>query len=292
MGFPPLLSFTILVSKYSDKMMKDSAITKYLSRIKINNCHTDLLGLTALQELHTINIPFENLDIIVGRKIDLNHDHLFKKIISQKRGGYCFELNILYAELLKSLGFSTKPILCRVWLSNPKNIPPRTHLAHLVDLEGRTYITDVGFGGLISRVPLDINVSTPVNDQVGMVRIVPFADQQFMIQRLVEQVWMDQYSFEKVIISEEDIEVSNYYMSSHPKSHFYYHRFVGRNTADGRIGLFNNKMSIRKGIKVFDKKRVDYGQEWIETIKREFLINLDFSKKELKLLFEEKEHLI
>ncbi len=266
--------------------MKDAEIAKYLSKIKLDDCNSTLEGLTKLQEQHMENIPFENLDVVVGRKIALDYRHLIDKIIIKNRGGYCFELNTLYAELLKSLGFSPKPVLGRVWLSNPKKIPPRNHLAHIVNLEGRTYITDVGFGGLITRIPLDINVFSPVNDKDGMMRIVPIDDHQFMIQRETEKGWTNLYSFENVEISEEDIAISNYYMSTHPNSHFFYHKFVGKNTKEGRIGLFNNKMAIRKGIKVVDKKRVNFGKDWLETIKNEFAITLDFSEREFKILFE------
>lgn len=266
--------------------MDDAEITKYLYRIKLDDCNPNLEGLTKLQEHHMENIPFENLDIVVGRNIALNYPHLFDKVVTKKRGGYCFELNTLYAELLRSLGFFPRPVLGRVWLSNPRKMPPRNHLAHLVDLEGKTYLTDVGFGGLITRVPLDINLSSPVKDKDGMVRVVPFADQQFMITRQIEKGWENQYSFENVEVSEEDIYISNYYMSTNPRSHFFQHKFVGKNTKEGRIGLFNNKMSIRKGLKKMDKKRVDFGKDWLETIKNEFSLILDFSEKELNILFE------
>ena len=266
--------------------MKNLEIAKYLSRIKLDDCNSNLEGLTKLQEHHMENIPFENLDIVVGRTIALNYTHLFDKLITKKRGGYCFELNVLYAELLKSLGFSSMPVLGRVWLSNPKRMPPRNHLAQIVELEGRTYITDVGVGGLISNIPLDINIPSPVNDKDGMVRVVPLSDHQFMIQRHNEKVWTNLYSFEYLEISEEDIDIANYYMSTNPKSHFFHHKFVGISTKEGRIGLFNNKISIRKGIKIVSKKRVDFGKDWIETIKSEFSIHLNFTENELNILFE------
>ncbi len=167
--------------------MKDPEISKYLSRIKLDDCNPNLASLMELQEHHTENIPFENLDIVVGRSIPLNYAHLFDKVILKQRGGYCFELNTLYAELLKSLGFSSKPVLGRVWLSNPKKMPPRNHLAHLVDLDGRTYVTDVGFGGLISSIPLDINIESAVSDKDGLVRVTKFGEHQFMIQRYTEK---------------------------------------------------------------------------------------------------------
>ena len=91
--------------------MEAFEITKYLSRIKLHDYTNNLEGLTKLQEHHMENIPFENLDVIVGRKIELNYNHLFNKIIVNKRGGYCFELNILYSNLLKSLGYIPKPVL-------------------------------------------------------------------------------------------------------------------------------------------------------------------------------------
>ena len=267
--------------------MNDPEIAQYLKRIKLNHCLPNLEGLTQLQDHHTKHIPFENLDIVVGREIALDLPHLFEKVIIKKRGGYCFELNTLYADLLKSVGFSLKPVLGRVWLSNPLNTPPRNHLAHLVDLEGKTYVTDVGFGGLMTRVPLDINDSSPVHDNIGQVRVIPFTDHQFMIQRETEKGWTNQYSFENIEISEEDIHISNYYMSTHPKSIFYSHKCIGKNTKDGRLGLFNNKISIRKGIKVVDKIRLDLKQDWLEAIKNEFSLQLDFSERELNILFKE-----
>ena len=266
--------------------MNDAQISKYLNRIKLEGSLPNLAGLTKLQEHHMENIPFENLDVVIGRTIKIDQESLFDKLITRNRGGYCFELNTLYAELLRALGFFPRPVLGRVWLSNPRKLPPRNHLAHLVDLEGKTYVTDVGFGGLITRVPLDLKVSTPVNDKDGMVRIVPFGDHQFMITRQTENGWENQYSFEQVEVSEEDIFISNYYMSTHPKSHFYEHKFVGKYTKDGRVGLFNNKMSIRKGVKVVAKKKVDFGEDWIETIKNEFNLNLDFTEEEFNILFE------
>lgn len=266
--------------------MNDQEITQYLSRIHLSEYKINLESLTQLQKHHLEYIPFENLDIVVGRAIDLEHNHLFSKVILQKRGGYCFELNTLYAKLLTAIGFSAKPVLGRVWLSNPNRTPPRNHLAYLVELQGKTYLTDVGFAGLTSKIPLDINESTPVNDNDGLMRVLKIADNEFMIQRHNEKEWTNLYSIENIEISEEDINISNYYMSTHPNSHLIHHKCVGRNTDQGRIGLFNNKLSVRKGIKAAGKKRIRFGDDWIETIKNEFSLNLDFSEEELNTLFE------
>jgi N-hydroxyarylamine O-acetyltransferase len=232
------------------------------------------------------NIPFENLDVIVGRKINLNYKNLYNKIVTNERGGYCFELNILFSQLLKAIGFTPKPVLGRVWLRNPKKIPPRNHLAHLIEIDYKVYVTDVGFGGLTTRIPLDINETAEINDKDGVVRILPFGENQFMLQRKVDNDWSNQYSFENVDISEEDIEISNYYMSTNHNSHFIKDNFIGKFTQNGRVGLFNTQMSIRNGINTIDKKHIPYGSEWIETLKTKFGLRLDFSQKELNKLFQ------
>ena len=265
--------------------MKDIEISNYLKRINLTDCNNDLEGLTKLQQNHMEHIPFENLDVVVGRKIEIEINHLFNKVVNSKRGGYCFELNTLFSELLKSLGFSSQPILARVWLRNPEETPPRTHLAHLVELEGETYIADVGFGGLTTRIPLNINDLNNVNDRDGVIRITPHGENQFMLQREVKGDWANQYSFETVEISFQDIEVANYFTSTNTKSHFCHDNFIGKFTLDGRIGLFNNQLSIRKGLEIVEKKEISYGPEWLKAIKNNFDLNLDFSEKEIKLLF-------
>ena len=265
--------------------MKDFEIGKYLNRINLQNCDANLEDLKLLQQSHIEHIPFENLDVVVGRKINLAYKHLFQKIVSSGRGGYCFELNMLYGSLLKSLGFLIKPVLGRVWLRNPEQTPPRNHLSFLVKLKKETFVTDVGFGGLTTRIPLNINEQSAVNDSDGLVRILPFDNKQYMIQRKVGNEWANQYSFENVEISEEDIQISNYYMSTNPNSHFFNDSFIGIFTKEGRIGLYNNQMSTRNGIEVVDKKHIPYGSEWVDTVKRYFGLALDFSPKEFNQLF-------
>ncbi len=268
--------------------MKDFEIDSYLARIQLNDCNNGLEDLITLQQYHMQHIPFENLDVVAGRAIDLDYEHLFNKIISSKRGGYCFELNLLYSKLLKALGFSPIPILGRVWLRDPEKTPPRNHLAHLVTLENELFITDVGFGGVTTRVPLPINSTSDVNDRDGFVRIVPFENHQYMLQRKIGHTWVNQYSFENVKISEEDIQIANYYMSTNPKSHFYHNNFIGKFTKNGRIGLFNTQMSTRQGLDIVEKKEIPYGEEWIETLKNDFNLMANFSEKELERLFGKK----
>jgi N-hydroxyarylamine O-acetyltransferase len=273
------------MSSHGNSIMNDKKINTYLKRLDIYDCKIVFDDLKKLQAQHMLNIPFENLDVAVGRDILLDEDSLYRKIVEKNRGGYCFELNLLYANLLHSLGFQPRAALGRVWLRNPSQMPPRNHLTHLVDIEGTTFVTDVGFGGLTTRIPLDINSTEEINDGDGIIRIIPFETNQYMVQRKIGDDWANQYSFENVKISEEDIAISNFYMSKNPESHFYSNRFVGRFTEGGRIGLFENTYTKRKGIKTVYKENIDNGEAWLKFLKQNFGLILDYGDAELNRLF-------
>ncbi len=260
---------------------------QYFERLQLTTVNTDYTGLKILQQQHMKHIPFENLDVVVGRDIILSQDHLFNKIIVGRRGGYCFELNLLYASLLNSLGFEPKPVMGRVWLRNPEQMPPRNHLAHLLKLDGTTYLTDVGFGAFAPRVPLDINSDQETADGDGVVRVINTGPNEYMVQRKVASKWENQYSFEDIEISQDDIQIANFYMSKNASSHFYHHRFTSVFTEDGRVGLFDNKLTRRVGINTVENSEVTTPTKWLSTLKNTFNIELDFSDVELSKLLSE-----
>ena len=119
----------------------------YLARIGyegavLRPCET----LCALHRAHALTVPFENLDIHLGRSISLDPSDLFRKIVLSRRGGYCFELNGLFALLLENLGFSVTRLAARV-LYGAEGVRPRSHQLLLVQLGAGSWIADVGFGG-------------------------------------------------------------------------------------------------------------------------------------------------
>jgi N-hydroxyarylamine O-acetyltransferase len=119
----------------------------YLERIRLPARPTlDHLGLMAVQRAHRLAIPFENLDIALGRGIDISPDAVFGKLVIAGRGGYCFEQNRLFLDALRALGFEARPLLARVWL-NGGGVPPKTHTLNLVTVDGQEWIADAGFGG-------------------------------------------------------------------------------------------------------------------------------------------------
>lgn len=111
--------------------------------------------LRSIHQHHVQAIPFENLDVLLGRRINIEPDAIADKLIGQHRGGYCFEQNTLLREMLRALGFTVTPLLARVrWQVPADDTTGLTHMALAVEAEGRRWLCDVGFGALVSPIPL------------------------------------------------------------------------------------------------------------------------------------------
>jgi len=174
--------------------------------------------LEALHLAHATHIPFENLDILLGRPIRLDLASLQAKLVKDRRGGYCFEQNLLFSAVLRQLGFSVTNLAARVRYRTT-TLLPRTHMLLLVELAGERWLADVGFGadGLLLPVPL-LSVegvrhfawSYRVIDEAGL----------WVLQSLREGAWMDLYAFSLEPQLAADYEMANHYVSTHPSSRF------------------------------------------------------------------------
>ncbi|MFT7700048.1 MAG: N-hydroxyarylamine O-acetyltransferase, partial [Candidatus Krumholzibacteriia bacterium] len=144
---------------------------RYLARVGLEGVpKPDESGLRALHEAQFLNIPFENFDIPLGRGVSLDAHHVFDKLVNHRRGGYCFELNGLMLEALLAAGFQARPILARVHLEpEPSGL---THQMSLVELDGRSWLMDVGFGAGGLRCPLPIEVDRSEENSAWGFRIV------------------------------------------------------------------------------------------------------------------------
>ena len=131
-------------------------LNAYFNRINYNGDRQPTLDvLNALHLAHATRIPFENLDILLGRPIRLDLASLQAKLITGHRGGYCFEHNLLFLAVLEALGYVVKPLAARVRLGESR-LRARTHMLLMVTVDDRPMIADVGFGGggLLHPIPL------------------------------------------------------------------------------------------------------------------------------------------
>ncbi|HZP61424.1 MAG TPA: arylamine N-acetyltransferase [Opitutaceae bacterium] len=219
----------------------------YFARIGYTGPRQPTLAvLHALTAAHTTSIPFENLDVLLGRGINLDPAAVERKLVHQGRGGYCFEQNGFFYHVLAAIGFRVTPISARVRYQRPRDfIPPRTHLFLRIELERASWLTDVGVGGLslTSAIPLDDS---------GRELPTPHEPRRILREggRLFHQVqfggeWHDVCEFTLEEMAPIDCELANWFTSTHPRSHFKSRLMVARATPEGRVSILNREFTRR-----------------------------------------------
>jgi N-hydroxyarylamine O-acetyltransferase len=180
----------------------------------------DADSLVAIQRGQRLAIPFENLDILLGRGISLDPDRVFDKLVRQRRGGYCFEQNSLFLAALQASGFRARPLLARVWRF-ATDTPPKTHMINLVTIDGQEWIADAGFGG--SYTPPMTLAEHEVEGPDGVRhRLIRAEDLGWVLERSADdgETWSPQYSFTTSRVWPADIALSNHFVSTVPDGRF------------------------------------------------------------------------
>ena len=217
---------------------------KYLERIGLDCAPTHTLDfLSRLQLAHVTTVPYENLDIINGIPLELSPDALYNKVVERRRGGYCFELNALFANLLRSLGFSVRDYLGR-YLKGEEGIPLRRHRIIGVILDGIEYILDVGLGQSGPRMPLRLEEGV-LQEQLGeSYRFERDKELGWILTQLSHGEWIRLYSFTEEHQYEVDFIEPSFYCERHPSSPFNKKAIVALKTLDGRKTLNDRDFKI------------------------------------------------
>ncbi|SNT24126.1 N-hydroxyarylamine O-acetyltransferase [Sphingomonas laterariae] len=224
----------------------------YCARIGLTRLpQPDAAGLLVVQRAHRLAIPFENLDIILGRGISLDPDHVFAKLVGARRGGYCFEQNQLFLRVLQTMGFVARPLLGRVWLMANGVTPGLTHTFNLVELDGAQWIADAGFGGFFTPPMRVADGGEAVAADGGRYRLVardPAIEPGWMLQRAVgDNGWADQYSFTQAPAFPADLALSNHWTATSLPSRFTSNRIASLVTPDGLLTLNGRGLTERAG---------------------------------------------
>jgi N-hydroxyarylamine O-acetyltransferase len=217
----------------------------YLNRVGYSGERSATLNtFSALHLHHTQTIPFENLNPLLAWPVDLNPTALQEKLIQNRRGGYCYEQNMLFRQALETIGFRTTGLAARVSWNNPQGVVlPRTHMLLRVDLNGQAYIADVGFGNLTLTAPLRLETDTEQSTPHEPFRIIRGGD-EFILQAKLRDVWNELYSFTLQPQLLPDYEMANWYVSRHPKSRFVNGLIVARASPGRRYTLLNNEFAV------------------------------------------------
>lgn len=220
---------------------------KYIGRIGYSGpLEATLEALRGLQRAHLLHIPFENLDISYGIPIELDIDKIFTKIVLHERGGFCYELNGLFYELLVSLGFPAKRISARVFDQKTGRYGQEfDHLAIIVAIDDEEYLADVGFGEF-AFAPLKLQLGALQHDERGVFMIEKHDGDYFRVNKKDGGAFKPEYIFKN---TERQFaafrEMCRYHQAS-PDSHFTRQRLISRPTPQGRITLAGDKLKIQE----------------------------------------------
>jgi N-hydroxyarylamine O-acetyltransferase len=219
-------------------------IDAYLRRIGYSGDRKPTLA--TLRELHRLQpaaIAFENLSPLMGDPVPLDASSLHAKMVAGNRGGYCFEQNLLFASVLDALGFKFRYLTgWPRWgvMGTPR---PRTHLLLLIDVEGEQWLADVGFGGNTLTAPLALAREGAQQTPHESARVV--RENGGYIVQVDTGEWRDLVSFDLGHQDFAELDMGNWYTSTHPKSRFRNELLAARAAPDARYGLANGNLSIR-----------------------------------------------
>ena len=213
----------------------------YLERIGL--IASERPTLHEVHRAHATSIPFENLDPHRGIPVSLAEEDLERKLVRERRGGYCFEQNLLLASALEHLGLGVEPMLARVRAGAPPGtVRPRSHLLlRVTDVDGRVWHADVGFGSgtLLDPIPFGPDAAA-AHEQFGWSFRVVEDGPELVLQTLADGAWSDVYAFAPQPVPRIDIETSNWWTCTNPQSAFVFGLIAAVHHADGSRELISD----------------------------------------------------
>ena len=217
----------------------------YFQRIGYSGARTaSLPTLEAIHACHTKAITFENLSPLLGQPVLLDLPSLQRKLVDAGRGGYCFEQNGLFRLVLIALGFQVISLAARVLWGTPEGVvTPRSHMLLLVQIGNIPYIADVGFGGSTLPTPIRLAPSVTQATSHEPFRLIQAKD-SYILQIYFAQAWQSLYQFDPQPQYPADYEVSNWYVSTYPKSRFVNSLMVSRLEESCRYALHDNRFTV------------------------------------------------
>lgn len=256
----------------------------YLDRIGYDGPLAPTLEtLKAIHHAHALSIPFENLDVLAKRPINLDLASLQKKLVTEKRGGYCFEVNALFAAVLRELGFSLTTLIGRVrWMLPEEMDAGRLHMLMRVELQEGSYLADVGFGGL--------TMTGPIRFETGVEQQTPHEPRRLLehedgleLQAKIAGEWTPIYRFTLEPHRRTDYEVASWYTSTHPSSIFVQFLIAGLPQEGRWLSLFNRDFKIRGLDGKAEARVLDSADEIAEVLDTYFGIRLSEEDKALAI---------
>lgn len=232
-------------------MISDNfSLSAYFQRIGIAAdaapARPDIDFVAAMMRAQLFAIPFENLDVQAGKGVSLVPEQIVDKIVGQGRGGYCYEVNGVFAMALTALNIPYIFIAARPMFYPVRR--PRTHMAIIATIDGVQWLCDLGFGSYGIRAPMRLDlVEVGVRQDFDTFRLQQSAPGNYLLQALVAGEWANQYGFDLSAQEWIDFMPANYLNSTHPDSVFVQKYLVVRHNPQGRLILFGDMLKTVAG---------------------------------------------
>lgn len=227
-------------------------------------------GIAELILAHTRSIPFESLDAFLGRGVDLRLESVSRKLLLEQRGGWCFEQNLLFGEVLRALGVRVTDLAARVlWFRPTGSRAPRTHRLLLLELAGQRCLADVGFGVLtltgLLRLEPDVVQATPHEPH----RLLCDGS-DWVLQAQVAGAWQPVYAFDLHPHWPEDFEPVNFQLAHDPASLFVSQLRAARVTDAGRVSLRGTELTLWGKTGLLEQRQLGSPAEMLDVLERDF----------------------
>ncbi|MDT0450253.1 arylamine N-acetyltransferase family protein [Streptomyces hesseae] len=246
----------------------------YLERIGFEGtARPDPETLRAVHRRHVAAFTFENLEVMLGRPVLLDVKALQDKMVVKRRGGYCYEQNLLLAAALERIGFAVSGIGARVRMDSG-SVRPTTHMALKVEAGGEEWLCDVGFGGEGLLEPLPLRDGAPAEQGEWTFELGREQKDIRVLRSLHPDGWFDLYAFGPEERHPVDYTVMNHYISTHPRSPFVSRLVVQRTEPGLRRTLMGSTLTNARPDGSGDEREVG-AEELTTVLKNEFRIELD-----------------
>jgi N-hydroxyarylamine O-acetyltransferase len=261
-------------------------LDRYCERIGYAGPRTATLEtLAAIHLRHAQTIPFENLNPLLKSPVGLDLETLEQKLVRGRRGGYCYEHNLLLKHVLEVLGFRVTGLAARVLWNAPAGVvTARNHMLLLVDLAEGRHIADVGFGGLTLTGPLrleaDIEQTTP-HEPFRLTR----AGDMYVLEARTRDTWQPLYRFDLQEQFPIDYEISSWYLTNHPNSFFVTNLIAARPDRDRRYALRNNELAVHHLNGESDRRIIENAADLLDTLEMCFHVTVP-DTQELRAVLE------
>lgn len=223
-------------------------LAEYLERVGLSATPAPTIsGVAAMMRAQLFAVPFENLDVQAGHGVSMLPEDIVAKIVTSNRGGYCYEVNGLFAMALSALGVPYRFVAARPMFYPVRR--PRTHMALLATLDGVPWLCDLGFGSYGIRAPMRLDLlEVAVKQDSDMFMLSLEHDGEYVLKALVEGEWANQYGFDLSHQDWIDFAPANHLNATHPDAIFVQKLLVILHHPEGRDILLGDVLkTVNRG---------------------------------------------